>query len=211
MSAATELRSDLATLTRSASNDLAALWRQVGSAAQAEVALRDILPDVIETYGAAAATVAADWYDDQRDKAGVGRRFVAIPAEIPEVGAQALVGWALTEAQDMAGLERLILGGTQRRIVNFSRVTVMRSSIADPSATGWQRTGSGSCAFCALLIGRGAVYTEASADFASHDHCNCSASPAFAGESKPVKPYTPGPRQGNKADYARARAYIAEH
>lgn len=180
MSAATELRRDVTALTQSASNDLAALWRQVGTAVQAETALRDILPGLIETYGIAAATVAADWYDDQRDKVGARRRFFAVPAEIPEVGAQALVGWALTEAKDLDGLQGLIAGGTQRRIVNFSRLTVSRSSIADPSARGWRRVGDGSsCSFCSMLLGRGAVYTEASADFAAHDHCGCSAEPAW--------------------------------
>lgn len=179
MSAATELRRDVATLTQSASTDLAALWRQVETAAQAETALRDVLPDLIETYGVAAATVAADWYDDLRDKVGARSRFFAIPAEIREVGAQALVGWALSEATDLAGLQGLIEGGTQRRIVNFSRLTVSRSSIEDPGARGWKRTGVGNCEFCRMLIGRGAVYTEATADFAAHDHCGCAAEPAW--------------------------------
>jgi hypothetical protein len=30
-----------------------------------------------------------------------------------------------------------------------------------------------------MLIGRGAVYSEATADFQSHDHCNCQAEPAW--------------------------------
>jgi hypothetical protein len=30
-----------------------------------------------------------------------------------------------------------------------------------------------------MLLGRGAVYTEASADFEAHDHCNCGAAPAW--------------------------------
>jgi hypothetical protein len=176
---ATELRRDLATLNRTAATDLAALWRQVDSAARAEAALRDILPALIETYGAAAASVAADWYDDQRDKAGVRRHFVAIPAEIPEVGAQELIGWALNTAATDETFKVLIEGGTQRRIVNFSRLTVSRSSIEDPGARGWMRTGAGNCDFCSMLIGRGAVYSEASADFPAHDHCGCGAEPAW--------------------------------
>ena len=31
-----------------------------------------------------------------------------------------------------------------------------------------------------MLISRGAVYSEEGVDFASHDHCNCGAAPAFA-------------------------------
>ena len=162
-----------------AARDLAALWRDADIPSELEAALRDLLPSLIDTYGTAAATVAADWYDDTRDEIGARRAFRAIPAEIPEVGAQALVGWALTEATDLAAFQTLVTGGTQRRIANFSRLTVSASSIADPSARGWKRVGAGQCDFCRLLIGRGAVYTEATADFPSHDHCNCSPAPEW--------------------------------
>jgi hypothetical protein len=176
----TQLRRDVALLAGQARTDLAVLFRQIERPDQAESALRDLLPGLIDAYGAAAATVAADWYDDLRDEREARGRFTAIPAEVPETGAQALVGWALAEAQDVSGLRGLVEGGTQRRIANFSRLTVTGSSIADQAARGWKRVGAGGCDFCRMLIGRGAVYTEASADFASHDHCNCAAAPEWA-------------------------------
>lgn len=180
MPTSTQLRRDVASLATLAADDLAALWRQVESAVQAETVLRDVLPALIETYGAAAATVAADWYDDLRDERSVNGRFTAIPAEIRDVGAQPLVGWALATATDLSGFQSLILGGTQRRIANHARLTVTTSSVADPKARGWQRVGLGGCEFCAMLIGRGAVYTEASVDFPAHDRCRCGAEPAWA-------------------------------
>lgn len=180
MPSPTQLRSDVALLAREASGDLSALWREVETALAVEDALRDVLPTLIETYGVAAAAVAADWYDETRDEAAARGRFAAIPADIPEVGAQALVGWALDEATDYAAFRTLVEGGTQRRIANFSRLTVSRSSVADPAARGWKRVGVGECDFCRMLIGRGAVYTEETADFQSHDHCNCSPAPAWA-------------------------------
>ena len=182
-----DLRDGIDGLNGYAQNDLNALWRQVQSAAEAETALRDILPGLIDTYGAAAGTLAADWYDELRDKVGVPGSFQAIPADIPDSGAQALVGWAKAQSTDYAAFQGLILGGLQRRIANFSRSTITGSSIADPAAVGWQRVGSGRCEFCAMLIGRGAVYTEATADFRSHDHCHCSAAPAFVGAPRPVE------------------------
>lgn len=191
-----------------AGRDLAALWRQVRGAAQAERALQDILPAIIDTYGAAAATLAADWYDEARAKADVSGRFTAIPADIRDSGAQALIGWAASEATDLVAFQTLVEGGMQRRIVNFSRATVTGSSVADPKAIGWQRVGTGECGFCRMLIGRGAVYREATADFASHDHCHCSAVPAFDGEPRPVRPFTPSDRNISPADKARARAFI---
>lgn len=175
----TLLRSDIATLAREASIDLGRLWRDADTAAALEEALRDLLPGLVDAYGAAAATIAADWYDDLRDETGVRGRFTAIPAEIADTGTQALVGWALAEATDLPSFQTLILGGTQRRIANFSRLTVSGSSVADPGAVGWKRVGLGRCDFCRMLIGRGAVYREATAAFQAHDHCGCGAEPAW--------------------------------
>jgi hypothetical protein len=151
----TQLREGVAGLSSLASRDLSGLWRQANTPAELEAVLRDLLPALIETY--------------------------AIPADIPDVGAQPLVGWALAEANSLDSVLTLVDGGTQRRIANFSRLTVSRSAVADPSARGWKRVGGGSsCDFCSMRLGRGAVYTEASDDFEAHDHCNCGAAPAWA-------------------------------
>lgn len=176
-------------------------------------ALHDVLPALIDAYGAAAATVAAEWYDDLRESKGVGGRFTAIPADIADTGAHSLVGWAVDTATSDASLIALLEGGLQRRVFNFGRLTVMESAYVDTRADGWQRVGVGAnCPFCDLLISRGSVYSEASADFGAHDNCNCAAVPAFSGEPRPVKPYTPGARDASKAggaDYARAKAWLA--
>lgn len=212
MATPTQLRNRVAGLVTLANGDLASLWGRLERAVDAEEALRDILPALIDTYGAAAATVAADWYDDLRAKTGVGGRFLAIPADVPDSGAQALVGWALTEARDPVAFQSLIEGGLQRRIANFSRLTVTGSSVQDPRADGWQRVGSGdSCPFCAMLISRGAVYSDSTADFAAHDHDDCQAVPAFTGEPRPVRPFTPSGRNISDADRARVRAYLASN
>jgi hypothetical protein len=208
MPSPTLLRKGVAGLATLAFRDLNAAWRDAENTARAGAVLRDTLPAVIETYGAAAATLAADWYDDSRDEAQVRRFFQATPATIEEVGAESLIAWATAEATDVTALRVLIEGGAQRRIANFARDTVTGSALADPSATGWQRVGAGSCAFCQMLISRGAVYSEATAGFASHDHCNCAAVPAWGGSPLPVKPYTPSAKKGSDADRARVRAYL---
>jgi hypothetical protein len=160
--------------------DLAVTWRGVDAPELAEAALRDVLPGLVDAYGAAAASVAADWYDDLRDEREVRGRFRAIPASIAETGTQALIGWAAAEATDLAAFKTLVEGGTQRRIANFARLTVTGSSVADPQARGWARTGVGDCDFCRMLIGRGAVYSESTVEFQAHDHCGCGAEPAWA-------------------------------
>lgn len=179
MAAPPALRNSVSKLVGYADRDLTALWREVSDAAQARTALMDVLPAIVETYGSAASTLAATWYDDVRAKAAVRGAFTAIPIEATDRGAQALAGWATSTATDMPSLQVLVLGGIQRRIADHMRGTITGSSVADPQAKGWAREGAGECEFCQMLIGRGAVYTEATADFASHDHCGCQAVPEF--------------------------------
>lgn len=181
---ATQLRSAVARLSTRADRDLAALWGQVETAVQARTALADVLPALVENYGAASAALAATWYDDLRAKRGIGGHFEAIPADLGASGADVLAGWGVgplfAATPDWAAARTLVAGGLQRRIANFARTTVSTSSVADPKARGWTRVGDGSsCDFCSMLLGRGAVYTEATADFAAHDHCGCQAEPAF--------------------------------
>lgn len=179
MAPVTRLRRGVALLANELAADLTVVWREVERAADAGKALHDILPALIEQYGLAAGTIAAEWYDELRAKRGIGGSFTAIPADIPDVGAHALVGWALDTATDYTAFQTLVLGGSQRRVANFARQTVTVSSTIDPKARGWQRVGVGECDFCQMLIGRGAVYSEATADFQSHDHCHCYAEPAW--------------------------------
>lgn len=174
------LRKGVARLSGLAAADLAVLWRGSESIDSLVEPLSDTLPGLVDGYGVAAAAYAADWYDELRDERSVRGRFTAVPADIPEAGAQALLGWALSTATDLTAFQTLIEGGTQRRIANFARLTVSGSSVADPQARGWKRVGDGSsCSFCSMLLSRGAVYTEATADFHAHDHCGCSAEPAW--------------------------------
>lgn len=176
---ATSLRSDTAKLVRLADRDLARLWRLVANGAAADEALRDLLPAIVTEYGQVGAAMAAEWYDDQREKAGVRGRFAAVPLDAADRGAQALIGWALTNATDDAALHTLILGGTQRRIADHARLTVTGSAVADPAAGGWLRVGEGACksGWCDQYLD-GEIRTVAY-DFPAHDNCNCTAVPAF--------------------------------
>lgn len=209
----TSLRSDTADLVRLAEGDLARLWRLVSEGASADVALHDLLPAIVTEYGSMGAAMAAEWYDDQRAKVGATGRFSALPLTAEDRGAHSLIGWALATATDDTSLASLIAGGVQRRIADHVRYTIAGNSVSDRAAKGWQRVGVGGCkdGFCDMLIARGAVYSEASADFAAHDNCKCSAVPAWGGEPLAVKPYTPSTRQASDADRARVREYLRTH
>jgi hypothetical protein len=162
--------------------DLAVLWRSVRDARDAKEALMDLLPDLVETYSLAAGSLAADYYDEVREQVAAKGRFTAIVPEPGETDTRSLVAWALDNAADGAGFRTLIEGGFQKRIANGARNVVTTSAISDPAADGWMRIGTGECDFCAMLVARGAVYREASVDFAAHDRDKCQAAPSFDAE-----------------------------
>lgn len=162
-------------------------WRQfnLNDAAQVTAGLLDTLPGLVDGYFVVSSTVAADWYDLVRAQAGARRRFTAIPAEPPDPSrAEVLARWAVgplfsADPKPDLALSKLA-GGLQRVVATGARETVRVSSVQDPAAKGWQRVTSGnSCDFCTMLAGRGAVYSEASVAFDTHDACHCDAVPAF--------------------------------
>ena len=171
------LRRETADLVRLADRDLTRLWRLVAGGASADEALRDLLPAIVTEYGQVGAAMAAEWYDDQRERSEARGRFTAVPLIATDRGTDALIGWALSTATDDTALRALILGGTQRRIVDHQRLTVTSSSVADPAADGWVRVGRGECDWCQQYLD-GEVRSVAY-DFPAHDNCNCGATPAF--------------------------------
>lgn len=178
-----DLQRDIARLTGLAQRDLASIWRRVSSALEAQEALNDVLPALIRQYGEAASLIAAEWYDDLREQYLDGApRFSAYPAHLGDQGIYAMTGWAKETATSVEAMQTLIDGGMARRIADWSRETVMHSSYADPRAEGWMRVGRATaCAFCRLLVSRGAIYTKTSVKFGSHDDCNCGAAPRWSG------------------------------
>jgi len=173
----------------------------------------DLLPSLIDQWALAAGSAAAEWYDQAREINDIDGAFFARVPELGDLGVEQLVGWGTQPLRrgepDMALTRSRLAGGMQRRVTNVARDTIITSSIEDPGAIGWQRVARPTgCAFCRLLAGRGAVYTENSADFASHDFCHCVAQPAWGGKPLPVKPYRPSARNITDADRARVREWI---
>lgn len=221
MATPAEHRRDLAELERVAENDLRVLMRQASTADETRDALMDSLPRMVEVYGSAAATLAADWYDERRDELGVRGRFVAIPAAlVADSGRfESLARWSVSPlygpVPDPAAAFNKALGGTQRLIADADRETVIGSVRNDPQGTGWARhTDGNACEFCRMIAGRGAVYSATTADFASHDACGCIAVPEYGNEVREVKPFTPSQRfrsqSARDAHNARTRAWLAD-
>ena len=69
-------------------------------------------------------------------------------------------------------------GAMARLVLNAGRGTVLESIKNDPKARGWERVlGGGGCDFCQMLAGR--IYPRDNAGFDAHDHCGCTAEPAY--------------------------------
>lgn len=207
-SAYTQVRTALVQLDRLARRDFDILWTDDTGV------LVDVLPPLVDTYGAAAASLSADWYDELRADTGVSGTFTATVPEPRAPGIDSLVGWALNEATTSDTVASLVWGGISKRIANAARDVVTTNVVRDPQARGWMRIGHGECTFCAMIISRGAVFTKATADFAAHDSCKCSAAPAWApNQITTVRDeFVPSARrrgeQASDAEKARVQAWI---
>lgn len=179
----TEHRRNLADLVTLAQRDLRIILARHDDPNRARDALLLALPKLATIYGAAAASLAADWYDDLRDAHSARGRFQAITAlPADDDAAEALVRWSVDPmyAQEPDKVKTLarVAGGLQQLVADAGRQTVVLSSIEDPGAQGWRRVTSGACSFCAGLASGGAVFTS-EPDFKSHKNCGCVAAPAF--------------------------------
>lgn len=221
MTTASEARQALIDLTTLTRRELFDLWQRLAGVrdnAELRDLLLDVLPAIGEEYGNAAATLAADWYDDLRAEAGVAGRFFAEPHPLPDLGRyEALVGWALVplyqSTPDRDAALVLLEGGMQRTVADQHRLTVVESTQRDPQAKGWRRIGVGAnCRLCNKLIARGAVYTDETVTFRTHDHCNCAASPTWDDNvvKVPTDAYRASKRHQSDADRARLKAWLAE-
>ena len=179
-------RAALRLVTNGAESQLTALWPQlyVPDVGKTIDNLNDVLPLLGSEFGDAASTLAADYYDETRLRKGARGSFDPELADDVDVERwRALSSWATKPlygaAPDLAAALALLRGGLQRTVANQYRDTIRTNSVRDKASRGWKRVGVGRCDFCQMLLSRGAVYTEATADFDAHDHCGCSAEPVF--------------------------------
>jgi hypothetical protein len=207
--------------------------------------LRESVPDwlaamnaVVAQYARVSAALAADFYDGQREAAGVPGAFtVPLADPPPEQQTEESLRWAVkdlwprepkeaTPAQLQPMDVRLMQAEkkaelvAQKLVADTGRGTVREAVRQDRQATAWARSAArGACAFCKLLASRGAVFKEDTADFRAHDGCHCGVIPVFRGQR-----FEPSPQareweriyreyaQGHSGDQLRLfRRALAEH
>ena len=151
------------------------------------------VPALIDHYGAGAAALAVDAYDEKRAAAGVPGRFSARPfvTELDDK-MRRKIAWATEPLyqQDrfQEALERELASRlstvVSAGVAGAGRNTTTGNLKRDRATVGWRRvTGGHGCPFCRMLAARGAVYRkDITARFAAHDHCDCTAEAVFRGE-----------------------------
>lgn len=164
------------------------IWSQIPAGPTQPYRVRDAflqqIPTLVDRYGEVAAAAAADWYEAQRELAGVSGAFTAdLAGSVYDLdaidGTVRRSAGALWTPDPMGMLASLkpVLG---KYVLSAGRETIIRATGRDPHASGWQRvTRAGACEFCQLLAGRGGVYKRDTVHFAAHGKCNCAAVPSW--------------------------------
>src|SRR3569832_286571 len=158
---------------------------------------------LVEQYGAASASLAADYYESERVAAAVTGRFtvplVGPPSDeqvenslrwaTKDVWERDLDAPATTDAQRepletrLEQAEKKAEAVAQKLVTDQGRGTVQEAVRQDRQATAWARSAAlGACAFCKLLATRGVVYKRDTAGFRAHDGCHCGVVPVFKGQ-----------------------------
>lgn len=170
--------------------------------------LQATLPDwivavraLVDQYGSASASLAADYYDAQRVAAGVPGSFtVPLPDPPPDEQVDNSLRWATkdlwardTEASTTTDAQKLSIevrleaaeskaeAVAQRLVTDQGRSTVREAVKRDRFAVGYARAAAlGACSFCRLMASRGMVYKTA--ESAGRD-----ANSLFKGDASVVK------------------------
>ncbi|MET7687956.1 hypothetical protein ABZT06_08245 [Streptomyces sp. NPDC005483] len=177
--------------------------------------LRTSVPDwmaavqaIVDQYARTSAGLGAEFYDAQRDAAGVPGSFT-VPVADPPPQAQTEAGlrWATKDIWERepdvataaqlepldARLEQAEKKAelvAQKLVADTGRATVIDAVRQDRQATAWARSAAlGACAFCKLLSSRGAVYAQDTVRFQAHDGCHCGVTPVFAGQRFEQSPH----------------------
>lgn len=153
---------------------------------------------LIRQYHSTSSSVAASYYEafrDAEDPGGAATPLLAafdpdrVAADLYVTG-QRMTGDALAAGvaprKAMENALTSVSGAVILDVLKGGRDTITLSTAADKKSGGWARVTSPSCcAFCAMLAGRGPVYSEDTSDFEAHRACKCSNEPVYSGSAWP--------------------------
>lgn len=157
-------------------------------------ALLEYVPLMTSQYGAVAATLAADWYEDLREASAATRVFRvttadAVPPAVTAEHVRYLAGHLWTaEPQSILGPLRT---SVDKYVKQPGRDTIQWN--AEREGVGWARvpTGTKTCSWCLMLASRDAVYVSERAagrradGSKYHGACDCQAVPLHGDSGYP--------------------------
>lgn len=222
------VRAGLTVVTDAARRDLRAV---AGSTEANATAIRSSLfaatPLIVSEYADGTAALALDWFEELREAAGVGTAFTPRPVTLIDEDALAQSVAVTTEPlyEIQRGIERdladaveeslrLLEAEVQREVASGFWDTMTTNATEDPESVGWRRFARpGACKFCLMLADKGAVYSEASVDFAAHTNCSCVVGPSYDpnAERASVMQYQASSKNRSEKDRARLRDYLNEN
>lgn len=185
-------------LSRLLRRDVGRLWGFLNPSRPASFSdWLDAVVEVVTEYGDASASLAAEFYDEQRAAAGANESFTVPLADSSQrEQTETVLRWATHDVWPLDAeaemrrrpldvrvdeAERQAVAVTQKLVADQGRETVRRAVREDREATGYARAAAlGACAFCRLMASRGAVY--ATAESAGRD-----ANDRFSGDASVAK------------------------
>lgn len=180
--------------------------------------LIDAVPALIAYYSDGSAALAADQYDELREAAQPRKAYAAsLVVNLRDEKIRRGLLWAAGpmygDYPDVTMGEQRLADVVQLETARPFRDTTLTNTKRDPASVGWRRnTSADECRLCRMLAGRGAVYKESTARFATHPNCSCTASPAFDdGEvtEASVLQYVASQRRKSPSQRAALNAYLA--
>lgn len=209
-------------LVQLASDELRTFWDglDMWDGPGTKAALQGFLPTLTAEFGAAAAAMAADWFDDLRSRERTSSRFAAeLAAVLPAEQIRNQVGYAASVHLFTDHPEQMLvalLDDIGKDVLQPGRDTIVTSTNRDPDAVGWHRetrpsrSYASGCGFCQMLEGRGGVYKRSTARFASHGSCKCVAYPSWDEDAAevPVETYVASARRLTGQDRQRVYDWV---
>lgn len=219
-----QVRSGLTVVTSAAVADAQTVASAGSTPAEVRAALFAAVPLIVDDYMDGATALALDWYGEIREEAAVRRTFSPQAVKtVTEDDVKAMVAESTVALRDVpekalpeatAVSLRLLQGGIQKQVASGFWDTMTTNSTVDPEATGWQRFArGGACKFCIMLADRGAVYSEATVNFAAHKTCHCVVGPSFDPDAPraDAMQYVASKRDRTEKERADVRAYLNQH
>ncbi len=189
-------RVEQARLSAEATRAVLELWLAMYEPGNSQVwrAFLVALTTLINALRGRSSQSAVIYYLESRRSARAPRSFAprVAPAPLLELieataqvtgprayGRSISAGMLQEQARRNAGVQ--IAGAASRIVLDAGRQTILDAVEEDREAIGWIRiTDATPCAFCAMLSGRGPVFSEGTASFQAHAHCACIAAPVWS-------------------------------